>query len=281
MLLRPMLEERRGALRDWLTARGRDWIEDPANQKFHRGEARRALVSLPWDEGLRLAERGEAPAEGVSDHPPTGSRPRLSPFRARTMLSAVRPSSLPLGEGFQGGAPNLAMVLLCAAGHDRRPDGDRLSALQARLDRAEPFAATLAGARVSFDGADTMITREPGELRRRPLPPLSLLPDTPAVWDGRYQITAREPGWSAVPALGRLASLSRDDRVIAGTAPAPARAGLPVLIRDGADAPVLAWRAAEVLSLAPRRLSLALGETTQEWDLRQAIHGETPPPDLF
>ena len=37
----------------------------------------------------------------------------------------------------------------------------------------------------------------------------------------------------------------------------------------------------EVRSLAPRRLALALGETTQESDLAGTIHGETPPPDLF
>ena len=60
-----------------------------------------------------------------------------------------------------------------------------------------------------------------------------------------------------------------------------ARGGLPVLIRDGQEAPILAWRKATVRALGGRRLGLALGETTQEADLFHPMHGETPPTDLF
>jgi tRNA(Ile)-lysidine synthase len=118
-------------------------------------------------------------------------------------------------------------------------------------------------------------------MRRRPTPDIALTPDRPAVWDGRYEINAREAGWTVTAAHHRLNALSKRDRATAATAPRWARAALPVLIRDGPYAPVLAWREAEVRSLAPRRLSLALGETTQESDLDRTIHGETPPPDLF
>jgi tRNA(Ile)-lysidine synthase len=115
--------------------------------------------------------------------------------------------------------------------------------------------------------------------------PLPLTPDRPAVWDGRYEITTSEPGWSVVPALGRLAALSDADRAVAALSPAAARGALPVLIRDGDPRPVLAWRNARVLALAPRRLKLAQwafsGETTQERDLVSPVHGETLPPDLF
>ena len=78
-----------------------------------------------------------------------------------------------------------------------------------------------------------------------------------------------------------MARLSMADRRVVAGLPAAARGGLPVLIRDDEDAPVLAWRAADVRALAAGRLALALGETTQESDLFQAMHGETPPTDLF
>ncbi|MET0337744.1 MAG: tRNA lysidine(34) synthetase TilS, partial [Caulobacter sp.] len=43
-VLRPMLGLRRAEIRDWLTAQGRDWIDDPANEdpRFARSRARAA-----------------------------------------------------------------------------------------------------------------------------------------------------------------------------------------------------------------------------------------------
>lgn len=179
----------------------------------------------------------------------------------------------------------LAAVLRCASGTETPPRGDRLERLAERLKEGEDFTATLAGARIEARGATVLIGREAGELRRHAAADIALQPGVPAVWDGRYEITAREPGLSVTAALGRLNTLPKADRAIVNRVPAWARAALPVLIRDGSDAPVLAWRAAEVRALAPRRLALALaealGETTQESDLIGTIHGETPPPDLF
>lgn len=255
MLFRPLLGERREALRALLRARERDWIEDPANTGFARGQARRALG-------------GGLGAEGLPPPNPTG----------RTGSERARP--LGLGEGFEG-AGALALTLVCAAGHDRLPRSDRLAALAARLARGDPFAATLAGGRVERREGRVLVTREAGDLRRHPPRPLSLIAGQPAVWDGRYEITADDSGWHVVPALGLLARLTDGDRAIVARSPATARGTLPVLIREGSTAPILAWRKARVHSLAPRRLSLALGETTQESDLDRTIHGETPPPDLF
>ena len=46
--VRPLLGVARGELRDWLKARGQDWIEDPSNEalRFDRVKARRALAAL-------------------------------------------------------------------------------------------------------------------------------------------------------------------------------------------------------------------------------------------
>lgn len=273
MLLRPMLSERREALRDYLRARGAGWIDDPGNTRFGRGRARQALAALTADIPETVWGDGSYRSEACL------SAPR------RADCFALRASTpLPLGEGFEGGE-DLAATILCAAGHDRLPRSDRLDALLDRLARSHAFTATLAGARIEAKGDRYLILREAGEFRRRPPVPLPLTLDRPAVWDGRYEITTSEPGWSVVPALGRLAALSDADRAVAGRSPAAARGALPVLIRDGDPRPVLAWRHARVLALAPRRLKLAQwassGETTQERDLADAVHGETPSPDLF
>lgn len=176
---------------------------------------------------------------------------------------------------------DLGATILCASGHDRPPRSDRLAAIAERITSGQPFTATLAGARVEATAERVLVLREAGEFRRRPPAPLPLRPGESALWDGRYEITADEPGWAVVASLGRLAALSDADRAVVSRSPAAARGALPVLIRDGDPRPVLAWRHARVLALAPRRLKLASGETTQEKDLTDAVHGETPPPDLF
>ena len=281
MLLRPLLDERRAALRDWLTARGRDWIEDPANadERFGRSRARRSLSLLPLGEGGSRSETDEGRI--VEQVARTGP----SPFRAPDRSAPGRTSPLPLGEGFVVDRlipPSaLAAALLCASGQVVPPRGPRLDHLSARLKTGENFTATLAGARIVATADRILIGRETGELRRRPVPDLVLTPGRPAVWDGRFEITIDTPGWRVTAAAGRLNRLTPADRAVLKTAPAWARSALPVLIRDDEGAPVLAWRVAEVRALAPRRLALALGETTQETDLDHAIHGETPPTDLF
>ncbi len=289
MLLRPMLGEGREALRGWLRAAGRNWIEDPGNAGFERGRARAALNPLPAGEGLRLAERSAARGQkGEGWISPDAHDPH--PFaQGRSPAAPGRSSSLPLGEAFEVrrsiGMNDLAATLLCASGGSTPPRRNRLDALLARLAYGDDFTATLSGARIEATGDRVLIGREAGELHRRPPPDAPLTAGSPVVWDGRYEITSREPGWTVTAALGRMSALSKADRALVKTVPPWARGALPVLIRDGGDAPVLAWRAAEVRNLAPRRLSLAQwafsGETTQESDLGGAIHGETPPPDLF
>lgn len=284
MLFRPLLNESREGLRDLLRSRGRDWIEDPANAdpRFTRSRARLSL--LPEGEGGpvepgRMRGCGVESCATMSDtatpHPPTAS--------------GVGPLPLPLGEGFEVGrdlpAEALAAVLLCAAGSSTPPRNEHLVRLSERLRSGETFTVTLAGARIDASSDRVLVGREPGEYRRRPPANHRLTATEPIVWDGRYEITTSEPGWTVSAAAGRLSQLSDADRAIVATVPAWARGALPVLLRDGGDGPVLAWRRAEVRALAPRRLTLFLqsmsGETTQEADLFRSIHGETPPADLF
>ena len=250
MLLRPLLGETRAALRDHLTARGLDWIEDPANGdlRFARSRARQAL-----------AETGTQPTHAG---PPTDGRSL----------------PLPLGEGAfapgrEVGGRALAAAMVCAGGGQRTPRGRRVETLRARLAAGEDFDAVLAGARIKARGGTVIVHRNPGEYRRSPLPDLPLTPGVETLFDGRLGLTAREDGWRAVPALGRMAALSEEDRTALSALPATARAAAPVLIRDGDPRPVLAGRVATVVDHAARRLIMALDQTPHERDLQWATNG--------
>jgi len=299
MLLRPMLEERREALRDYLRARGQGWIEDPANadERFGRSRARAALGARAGDDPARFSVI-PGPVPGTQTLDDEGSCGDGSTSRA----VSLDPRDKPEGDGndriprcepspvaWAGvlevsrdvSASTLAAGLLCAGGGVVPPRGERLAALRARLAGGENFTAGLAGARVEAAGASVLLMREPGEMRRRAPGVVRLTPGAAAVWDGRFEIVAIEPGWRVEAAAGRLAQLSEADRRAIAGLPAAARGGLPVLIRDDDAAPILAWRRAAVRALGGRRLGLALGETTQEADLFHPMHGETPPTDLF
>lgn len=267
MVLRPLLEERRETLRRLLEAKGAFWIEDPANtdDRFARSRARKALAPDSMSDDAEPVGPAPGPGRTIGAHSP---RHRVRP--------------LPLGAGFMiersTDAARLAATLLCASGTRTPPRRDRLEALLDRIRSNDACVATLAGAQVMGRGEAIIIGREAG---RRVLPEMAVSPDRPMIWDDRFQITVSTTGYSVAPALGRLKTLSKKETQVLQTVPASLRPTLPVLIRDDGSAPVLAWRHATVTALGPRRLSLALGETTQECHLHATIHGETPPTDLF
>lgn len=257
MLLRPLLGTRRADLRRWLVERDLDWIDDPANADPCQTRARARLA---------LRDSPLVPIRTASLEPPPPD--------------AIRP--LPLGAGFaiprDLPARHLAAVLVCASGGDRPPRGEALARLAVRIRTAENFNATLAGARVVATRENVAVGREPG---RWPLPVVPLTAGKEPVWDGRYALKAREPGWTVGPGSGSRADLPPQDHNLIKTLPPPLRETVPILFRNGGASPILAWRGAEVRALAPRRLALALGEMTHEAELAQPVHGETPPPDLF
>ncbi len=257
MLLRPLLVERRAALRDLLRARGLDWIEDPANEdlRFARSRARAALA-------------GRLPP---ADNPAGGFR---RPWTWRALWSGGFEIDREITPDF------VAAVAVSAAGTATLPRAAAASRLRNRLAAAGEFQATLAGAKFSTWGGIALVGREAGEQRRGGLVALRLDAGRPAVWDGRFEITLQKGDATVMAASGRLARLDAADQLAARVRPGHRRA-LPVLVRDDGSAPVLAWREAEVVTLAPRRLSLAAGETTHERDLSKSVDGERPPADLF
>lgn len=265
MLLRPMLDVRRKTLRDWLTAQGADWIDDPANEdlKYARSRARGFLLPLgegggataPSDEGLWCLT--------------TLAPDTLTLSRQNDSSAAVRSSPLPSGEGVLVfdrtlSTSTLAAAMVCAGGSDRMPRGDRLAALMKRLATPDAFTTTLCGARIDAKTDHILIHREAGEFSRRPPPDIDLTPGVEAVWDGRWAVMVDEPGWTVTAAAGRMAALSEADRAALKLLPPAARPTRPVLIRNGSDAPVLAGTTGQARSLVEQRLALALDAVTHE-----------------
>nr|WP_082526003.1 tRNA lysidine(34) synthetase TilS [Brevundimonas sp. Root1279] len=257
MLLRPLLDVHRSDLRDALRARGRTWIEDPANAdpRYARSRARVAL------------------AEGAASEP----EPDVQPGQGGVVAACEGVILIRRDIGTRV----LSAVLVCAGGGDRPPRGERLERLRARLAGGETFTAALSGARIEARGDQVRVTREAGEFLRRPPAPLALPPGDETIWDGRWALTATEPGWFVLPAAGRMAALSPADRARLAGEPAASRGGRPVLIRNELAATVLAGDGVRARSLVEDRLARALGGVTQEAETESRAHGATPRNHLF
>jgi tRNA(Ile)-lysidine synthase len=259
-VLRPLLGARRRALRDALRGRDIPWIDDPANTdvRYARARARMALAStettpdlvaraISGDSSLsRLAAR----THGAGDGGLTISRASLSqapPETARRYL---------------------AIATICASGRPIPPRGRALQRLLARLDGADAFAATLAGARIIADADTATFTREPGEMIRSGAAGERLQAGQATVWDGRFEITA-DADLVIAQLAGSAARLGKGDQVHLMRIPAPIRPTLPAIFREEGvylprpfgDGP------AEARSLSGRRLAAACGLISHERDI--------------
>ena len=275
-LLRPLLALRRSALRAWLAAQGESWLEDPANEdlRYARARARAALAgsSAPGRAGPDEAGRSELQG-GLGPDPALGDRP--SPRSEERRPSATGDGRIVLRRrGLDG--RTLAAALLCAAGTSRPPRGGALERLRNRCAGGDRVEATLAGARVVADDAWVQIGREAGERFRGGLAPLALTAGEPLVWDGRFEIVADRPGWTAAPLAGAVGRLGREDLRALRAIPAWARGALPAL-SDASGAvrlprPFGAGPAAAV-SLAAERFAAACGLMARETEIGVSHHG--------
>ena len=206
-LLRPLLSLTRAEIRAALAADGETWLDDPANAD------------------LRYA-RARARASGASDTVPEAAESSpLSTFS----LDPVGAIRLPRDVA----ASHLAAALLCAAGTERPPRGERLERLVQRLRSGEVFTATLSGARIEA-GETALICRDAGETARGGLAPLTLASGETGVWDGRWEITAGAQPLTIAALKGRASSLSPGQRARLARLPAAVRPSLPLLPRHGA-----------------------------------------------
>lgn len=176
-LLRPMLGVRRSEIRRWLAERGERWIDDPANEDrtYARARARQALTA-------RARPREDAPnASAVALALSCREDAKAGLQIARAALRDAAPDAR---------ARFISAACLCAAGTARPPGREKVERLIERLSGETAFTASLAGARVSADAATAIFRREPGEVSRGGLAPLSLKASETGVWDGRFEIVA-------------------------------------------------------------------------------------------
>jgi tRNA(Ile)-lysidine synthase len=249
-LLRPMLGERRAALREWLTAKGESWIDDPANED-HRFARSRARASLSTHPGERRDPSGLSMGPGVR---------RDERWKETFGVLETERRALTHSE--------IAAACLCAAGTTRPPRGDRLARLSERLNSGERFTATLAGARIEASASTVLVMRDAGETARGALQPIEIEPDAPTVWDGRFEITTATPA-TVAPLKGHASRLPPKEREALKAVPASARPALPVVITaDAVTCPLLAAApTAKVRPLAHDRFHAAMGFIECEGDL--------------
>jgi tRNA(Ile)-lysidine synthase len=271
-LLRPLLDQRRGALRDWLGERGHVWLDDPANEDLRHARVRARTRLRPLGEKVSA----EPTDEGC------GSAWLLPPGQNHASVPSPHPSAPPtpsLPEGRRDGvvelpqadlnANLLAAALLCASGTSRPPRSEPLQRLLARLQAGGPVQATLAGAHVVADGRTVLIGRDAG---RGGLEAVVLEPRTPAVWDGRFEIDAAEPGWSVRALAGAMARLSARDRATLKPIPSWARGAVPVLSSAAGSVRLPApfgGGPAQAVSLAGPRLAAACGLIAREAEIAE------------
>ena len=162
----------------------------------------------------------------------------------------------------------IAAACICAAGAARPPRGDRVARLTGRLNHDEVFVATLGGARIEA-GAITHVMRDAGETARGGLEPIRLTPSEPAVWDGRFELTADRP--VQVRVLKGLASrLPETERRALSGVPASARPALPAVVELSGivHCPLLSGASGvTVRPLALERFRAAMGFIKKEGDL--------------
>jgi len=269
-VLRPLLGESRAGLRAFLTACGIGWIEDPANNdpKYGRSRARAQLSVEPFHQ------------------PPVAASPRPGmPEELKAMFEGLREtgggisfSRQALRDADPAAARRfLSAALLCAAGTDRPPRGERLDALLARLNGPGGVAATLAGARVQAVDDEILIGRE---APRGGLPRLPVRPGGVSVWDGRFEILVNEDGLAVVAAAGRMARLSAADRKEILALSPILRGSQPLLVgcgREGGETrPVLAAGVASVRCLTLARLRAACGQIAHETEFTSGLVAPEP-----
>ena len=244
-LLRPLLGLRRAEIRDWLTARGESWMDDPANE---------SPLSLRAQARRDIAGRGAGPVAS----PETAAAEALARACRQDAAAGLYAPRADVAAAPRGVAARfLSAACLSAAGTSRPPSREATMRLAERLAGPGGFATTLAGARVEADGDEVRFLREAGEAARGGLGPLSLETGETGVWDGRFEITAGL-AMEVRAASGLRRSLSPEDQDTIATLPASARDTVPVVVDEAGP------RLADATPLALDRLLAACGAVELE-----------------
>lgn len=257
-LLRPLLETRRAALRDWLRDQGAGWIDDPANiqPSSLRARVRSALNAA------QAAPQPSAATQGL----PEGVWVRDAEAEALGMLvfDAARVFSLPENEAVR----LLAAAAVCVGGGVKLPRREQVMRALEGLKQTGEKPLSFCGARLWRDQTRLMLAREAGEMRRHGIAELEEA--DALVWDGRFLLSAPLPEKSAILASATVrARLSDAERRKLRLWPAPVRTTLPV-IAQGQDMRLAVGPDAGsygMSCLVAGRFAAAIGQIASERDL--------------
>lgn len=215
--LRPMLGAGRTELRDWLRARGTDWIDDPSNdnEDFDRIRVRKAIASLNLDvSALARAATHIGEARDALSHYAAAATSDAVIARGRIILPRRAFSDTPAE------IRRRIVVAACRwiTGADYPPRrATLLHALQAINNGSR---ATLDGALIEPAGDEVRFSREPAAALRA-----TDATGDATCWDNRWSVSGLRAG-QHVAALGmdqlsqvnwRLSGLSREEAAASPT----------------------------------------------------------------
>ena len=192
-VVRPLLQQRRAALRDMLRSKNIFWLDDPGNENeaFERVRVRKAMADA---DVVALAAKADAARHEVL----------ALQTQARDFLSA-RSDISPLGlvtlrrDHLRDVSPDLAAEVLsmavALAGGGHVVDPDQVSHLTQRVLGSTLFRMTLGGAVIAVRKAAVLVGREAGRIGDG----LARVDETGGIhWDGRFLISA-PPGSQVAP----------------------------------------------------------------------------------
>ncbi|GLQ06334.1 tRNA lysidine(34) synthetase TilS [Sneathiella chinensis] len=195
-LVRPLLDFRRQALRDYLIAAGQDWIEDPSNEsehytRTHLGKVLTQVAALPGADldsmalAARRLQRANLAVEQAVD------------TAFADYVTKGRFGSLDLSAAFLGALPDevairlLTRVFAAVRGRDARPRLTAVERLYERFRTAQgPVAGTLSGCRFHPRSRGWRVCREAG---RSGLPVVPLTGRAHYLWDDRFLVRDHAP----------------------------------------------------------------------------------------
>lgn len=231
-LFRPLLGERREALRGFLREIGQDWIEDPSNDdpRFERVRIRKLMPELTR-EGVtpeRLAALAAAAAEATQAL--WGAADDWTAIHVAGFATGYCTMPAAAYDGRTEGLKTRILGLLIGRfGGGKLPEPAELGLLCGWLSLEQQGRRTLGGAIIVRRKREILIGREPGRIDPQPV---TVPTSGTLVWDGRFDITAA-PGSQVRPA-GWIGPQPRRDGL-----PAFVQASLPVL--DGGRAFAEDW----------------------------------------
>lgn len=207
-VLRPLLQVKREALRDWLRGEGHCWIDDPSNdnRSFERVRVRQALNSEDIDSlahratlaQMRTSETEAAALQFASQHVVT---------HREGYFSVKRDGLVRLDDDT---ADTLIRMMLRSVGGDEALRDERRR-LWSWITSATGSRRTLGGVILTKRKRDIMFLREPARIDSSVRP---VLPGQTLVWDKRFEIfgaggfqvaaACKIAGLKSIPGLPRL-----------------------------------------------------------------------------